>query len=205
MNEGGEAAAPAADEYRSRLATRSQAAERWGTLDGRLSHVRLAVFVIAVVQAFLTFGTRDLAGIWLVPTIGTFIALLIVHDRVIQARRRSERSVAFYERGLARLEDRWAGTGNQRRRDDTVAHPFAEDLDLFGEGSLFELLCTARTPAGEEKLATWLLEPPLIRRQRPTRSGPGRSRSTTCTTVSTCAKTSACSATTSGPSSIRRR
>ncbi len=46
------------------------------------------------------------------------------------------------------------------------AHPYAEDLDLFGKGSLFELLCTARTPVGEELLADWLrapAPPPVVR------------------------------------------
>ena len=38
-------------------------------------------------------------------------------------------------------------------------HPYARDLDLFGRGSLFELLCTASTPAGEQTLANWLLAP----------------------------------------------
>ena len=38
-------------------------------------------------------------------------------------------------------------------------HPYAEDLDLFGQGSLFELLSTARTYVGEETLAHWLLTP----------------------------------------------
>ncbi len=32
-------------------------------------------------------------------------------------------------------------------------HPYAADLDLFGQGSLFERLCTARTKAGEAMLA----------------------------------------------------
>ena len=39
------------------------------------------------------------------------------------------------------------------------SHPCARDLDLFGRGSIFELLCTARTRAGEETLARWLLAP----------------------------------------------
>ena len=150
---------PPADEYSLRLQTRSRAEQRWSALDRRLSNTRLAVFVLAALQAFLTFGTHDLAGVWLLPTSAVFVALLIFHDRVIRKRRGCERSVEFYERGIARLEDRWAGTGNQRERDNRIAHPFAEDLDLFGKGSLFELLCTARTPAGQEKLATWLLEP----------------------------------------------
>ena len=40
-----------------------------------------------------------------------------------------------------------------------LEHPYAADLDLFGAGSLFERLCTARTRAGEETLASWLLAP----------------------------------------------
>ena len=52
-----------------------------------------------------------------------------------------------------------------------LEHPYAADLDLFGEGSLFERLCTARTRAGEETLASW-----LSRRRRPRRSASGSGR-----------------------------
>ncbi|MGC4082639.1 MAG: hypothetical protein QM736_11140 [Vicinamibacterales bacterium] len=38
-------------------------------------------------------------------------------------------------------------------------HHYARDLDLFGRGSLFQLIDTARTEAGEETLADWLREP----------------------------------------------
>src|SRR5262249_2536265 len=36
---------------------------------------------------------------------------------------------------------------------------YAVDLDLFGPGSLFERLCLARTRAGRETLARWLIAP----------------------------------------------
>src|SRR5262249_43144689 len=36
---------------------------------------------------------------------------------------------------------------------------YSEDLDLFGKGSLFELLSQARTRGGEATLASWLLGP----------------------------------------------
>src|SRR2546425_528070 len=39
------------------------------------------------------------------------------------------------------------------------SHPNAPYLDLFGAGSLFELLCTARTRKGEDTLAAWLRTP----------------------------------------------
>ncbi|MGA8876209.1 MAG: mismatch repair protein, partial [Candidatus Korobacteraceae bacterium] len=38
-------------------------------------------------------------------------------------------------------------------------HVYAADLDLFGNGSLFEMLCTARTGIGRATLADWLLNP----------------------------------------------
>lgn len=36
------------------------------------------------------------------------------------------------------------------------AYVYANDLDLFGRGSLFELLSLARTRTGEDTLARWL-------------------------------------------------
>jgi hypothetical protein len=38
-------------------------------------------------------------------------------------------------------------------------HPYASDLDLFGPGSLFQLINTAQTQSGRATLAAWLLAP----------------------------------------------
>jgi hypothetical protein len=78
----------------------------------------------------------------------------------------SRRRVAFYEAALARLAGKWEGIGTSGARFADAAHPYAADLDVVGRGSLFELLCTARTRAGEETLAAWLLagaSPEMIR------------------------------------------
>ena len=69
------------------------------------------------------------------------------------------RIIGFYERGLARLSDQWAGKGETGERFVDNSHPYSRDLDLFGPGSLFELLSTARTRAGQQILASWLLAP----------------------------------------------
>src|SRR5262249_1915021 len=65
--------------------------------------------------------------------------------------------VAFYDAGLARLGDDWKGKGQPGTRFADENHPYAADIDLFGTGSLFELLCTARTRTGENTLAGWLM------------------------------------------------
>ncbi len=135
------------------------AARRWRRNERLLSHLRLAVFLAGLAIGWFVFGSHQLSGIWIVPPVVGFLVLLIVHDRVIQLRRRSDRTLDFFERGLARLDDRWAGTGNVGEKFADLDHPYADDLDVFGHGSLFELICTTRTAAGEALLADWLLAP----------------------------------------------
>ena len=103
---------------------------------------------------------HELHGFSLViAAIVVFVILAIFHEFVLTRIRRLDAVIAFYERGVARLEDRWAGTGEGGERFLNESHAYARDLDLFGKGSVFELLCTFRTRAGQEKVAQWLLEP----------------------------------------------
>ncbi len=108
---------------------------------------------------WLAWGRGLFSGWWLLAPGAVFLAIVVFHDRVIHARRRYERAARFYERCLDRLDHRWAGKGEPGTRFLDEAHPFCADLDLFGTGSLFELICTARTHAGEETLAGWLHAP----------------------------------------------
>ena len=86
-----------------------------------------------------------------------FVALAVRQEKLLASIRYRTRAISFYERGLARLNDRWAGAGETGERFLDPAHPYARDLDLFGRASLFEYLSSARTRAGEETLARWLL------------------------------------------------
>jgi hypothetical protein len=88
-----------------------------------------------------------------------FFALVVAHSRVVERLERAKRAVLFYERGLERLENRWMGKGESGDRFRNPQHIYEEDLDILGKGSLFELLSTARTRAGEDVLAQWLLAP----------------------------------------------
>jgi hypothetical protein len=144
-------------EYAERLAARRAWAAREERLHIQVGNARLVLFLIGAWIAWAAFSQSWLNGWWLVLPMVGFIALIVFHERVIRARERAQRAVRFYERSLARIEDRWAGTGEAGERFRDAAHPYAEDLDLFGKGGLFELLSTARTRAGEDTLARWLL------------------------------------------------
>jgi MutS-like protein len=149
---------PAA-EYRIRRDARQARRDELTWQHNRLADGRLAMVGLAVLLAWLAFSRHLVHPGWLaVPGI-LFLALAIVHDRVLMSRDRCRRAMAFYERGLARIEDRWAGTGSAGIAFLPEEHPYAADLDLFGRGSVFELLSTARLNAGERTLAGWLLAP----------------------------------------------
>ena len=123
-----------------------------------ISNLRLAVALAAGLAAWFVF-IRNAAPAWtfLVPAIA-FLVLLVVHALVLQQNERASRARRLYLRGLDRLDGRWPGVGPDGARFG-ADHPYARDLDLFGRGSLFQLLSTARTEAGEETLAEWLSGP----------------------------------------------
>jgi hypothetical protein len=145
--------------YTVRLAERRRRAAALARSEHRIGTARLALFVAGLAAAWLAFASAILPGWSVALPAAAFVALLVRHAQVIPARRAADRAVAFYQRGLARLDDAWAGGGVGGDRYLDPRHPYAADLDLFGAGSLFELLCTARTRAGQDCLAAWLLAP----------------------------------------------
>jgi hypothetical protein len=147
-----------ADEYRARLERRRDEHAAWTRRDARFAYARLVVFAVFILLLVLAIRAVVPAA-WLLVPVAAFVVLVQRHDRVIRRRDDAARAIAFYERGLARIEDRWIGTGERGERFRDDHHPYAHDLDLFGEGSLFELLSIARTGAGEETLAAWLKAP----------------------------------------------
>ena len=129
--------------------------ERWHRYLG-YSKVVVGLFM----AFFMLWFLHNLHRIWpLFVGLGAFVVLAIVHEKVLRKIRDIKTIITHYECGVARLENRWAGMGECGDRFLDAMHPYARDLDLFGKGSVFELLCTFRTRAGEETLARWLLEP----------------------------------------------
>jgi hypothetical protein len=124
-----------------------------------LGYLRLGAATAAVALVWVSLATGSLSIAWVLVPAALFAALLAVHDRLLRITELRRRAVAYFERALARLADTWPGTGESGERYLDPAHPYAQDLDLFGKGSLFELLSTARTRAGEDTLAHWLLSP----------------------------------------------
>lgn len=146
-------------EYQTRLEQWRAEHAHQELLYRRLGNARLASGVLLIAVGALALGAERISPWWLLGPVIALAVLVVIHDRVDRMLRTSARGIAHYERAVARLENRWVGTGSQGERFRDPHHVFSDDLDLFGRGSLFELLSTARTSMGERVLAGWLLSP----------------------------------------------
>ena len=150
------------DEYSRRLQERQAQIARYGRLHVSFGNMRLAVAVAAAAILWFAFARNRISPWWLLVPFVLFLLLAAFHSRILRRRTCAERAALVYADGLARIEDRWEGKGEPGERFDDPHHVYAGDLDLFGRGSLFELLTTARTRMGEQALAHWLLHPAPI-------------------------------------------
>jgi MutS domain V len=157
------------EEYSGRLQAARERKTREEKRERAIGYLQLAIAAVAVIWVFWSLRNWSRSSLLFLIPVGTFIALAVFQERLIRSIERWSRVAVFYERGLSRLTHQWPGAGESGERFLDPAHPYARDLDLFGKGSLFELLSVARTRAGEEALAQWLLVPApteeVLRRQ----------------------------------------
>ena len=145
--------------YRERCEAARSEVELLIAREGTIANLRMVVFIAAIVIAWLVFDRDLLPLVALVVPLAIFAALVVYHAKVIRERRRGERIVAHYAHGLARIDGTWLEYGVRGEKFSSADHPYAADLDIFGHGSLFQLLCIARTALGQSTLAAWLSAP----------------------------------------------
>ncbi len=146
-------------EYRLRRDARLADAAEWAAHERALSWSRLCIALAGLALLWPVLVTRALPLAWLALPATAFGLAVVVHDRVIRARRRAERAAACWDLAVARHEGGWIGRGSTGEAWVESAHPYGADLDLFGRGSLFERVNLARTRVGERTLAAWLCHP----------------------------------------------
>ena len=151
------------EEYVQRLSAREQSVAHYEKIHVRAGNLRLLVVVILAIMAWISFTGHRLSSWWLAAPVAVFVAMGAYHSKILRARDLAQCAVAFYKDGLARMEDRWADLGATGQRFDDPHHVYADDLDLFGKSSLFQLLSTVRTRMGEDTLAKWLLAPAPVK------------------------------------------
>ena len=151
-----------ARDYRERAAAHRRQAVRLRSQAVRVAWARLAVFAAGIWVAWEIWETTRLMPGWIALPIGVFSALMWRHARLDHERERAERGARLYDAGIERLEGTWKGKGLAGDKYRSAEHPYSGDLDLFGSGSLYELLATTPSRWGADRLADWLSRPAPI-------------------------------------------
>lgn len=126
----------------------------------RISLVRLVCFLTGVVTGFVgvSQGSYQFLGLSLLA-FGAFFAAVVVHARVEANKREVEERRAVHERHLLRLAGRFMALPNDGAGLLPADHPYANDLDLVGPGSLFQRIDVTQTHEGARALANALGSP----------------------------------------------
>jgi hypothetical protein len=89
-----------------------------------------------------------------------FLAVLPFDQRCLRRLQRLQAARRFLESRLARLQRVFGSDLADGREYTNDLHPWTQDLDVFGQGSLFQMLNECRTQPGRRQLADWMMTVP---------------------------------------------
>jgi hypothetical protein len=145
--------------YQARIEAMQRVVDSLSVLDRHLSNARLFLFLAGVSAGLLGHFTGWFLVYWALIPFALFLATVVYHAGVLRRLGDARETISYYEAGLDRIHDRWMGRGETGEAYAPEGHLYEGDLDVFGEGSLFQLLNTTRTKSGASTLASWLCEP----------------------------------------------
>ncbi|MCM2373756.1 MutS family DNA mismatch repair protein [Aporhodopirellula aestuarii] len=153
--------------YRDRLAGIDSELERFTATDAKLGTLRVVLFFALVVGIGFSITTEH--PFWITIAIGALLAFLVTVVRnesvrtEMEIRQNQSRTLSRLARRLDRewkslASDSIGKTADVIRLNDRQRF-LADDLDLVGDASLFQLVSMAATTPGQRTLANWLTSP----------------------------------------------
>ncbi len=148
------------DDYTQHADRFAERAAEQARRSSAMSNARLAAFLLALIAGvFAQERSSQLAVIIALAASAAFIIFYVLHARVRRRERWYRALAVMYRLGLRRLERAWSRLPARLPSRPPAEHPFAQDLDLYGAGSLVQLLGPTATAAGTRTVDDWLLDP----------------------------------------------
>lgn len=116
---------------------------------------------IVILGLFLIYKLYNIGGfiyglISLLLTIVIFSIVAIFHGNKINKRDKLKTFIEINEKGIKRLNGEYRQFEDKGKDLIEDNHPFCEDLDIFGQNSLFQMINTTRTKVGRQFLGSIL-------------------------------------------------
>jgi hypothetical protein len=148
------------------IAEYRQAAERHRQASGEqrrrarlVAYGRIATFLAAVACAAVAWQRAAAWGAGAGLLLAVFLALVYVHGRLDARERWHDTLARLGDEAAARVARQWDALPIVPVTRVDPSHPYADDLDLFGHASVFQLLGSVGSESGRRTLRAWLLAP----------------------------------------------
>jgi len=134
-----------------RLAIHQQTSERFTWL--RLALVAIGLTLTGATSYWINLTA---SGVILFIALLAFSSAVYFHSRIKHLVKQLQANLTLKSTQLARLQLDWENIPNLTRHHPNYDHPFAADLDILGDKSLFHLLDTTVSHESSERLINWL-------------------------------------------------
>lgn len=135
-------------------------AKRQARLINQIVRLRLVVGLITVALAILLENRRTSYPLWgmLIVALIAFIVLIYQHQKNKKRLEKSKYLKEINECHLKRIQGGWQQFPQRGDEFLEATHPYSNDLDVFGQGSLFQWINSCGTQAGKRRLARFFTE-----------------------------------------------
>jgi DNA mismatch repair ATPase MutS len=136
-------------------------AEKQAKIISIISYLRLAAFIIGFGTALFIYIKKQyyISGAVFLIAAGIFIYLIKKHSKVINNKKYSMVMEEINNSSIKRIDGSWKSLKDSGEEFIDENHNYTNDLDIFGRGSLFQLINCTNTYSGRLKLKNTLSLP----------------------------------------------
>lgn len=149
------------DNYINRLKIYSDLIKEQSRSIKTIEYLRLLTLIVGIGVTIYTFNTNNhlVSILILIFSLSIFIYLVKQHNKETKKRKYSAALKDINESALKRLKGQWKNFKDDGNEFKYKEHPYSEDLDIFGENSVFQWINSCKTFMGRICLKNRLVNP----------------------------------------------
>ncbi len=147
--------------YKGNIKVSDQRIQELARKSNMLALFRLLVIVSGAILLFQVVQTEDvlLTLCSFIATVLLFLTLVLFQSKTTAKKIAIERFLGINKNELAVAEDIKQNVYDSGQANIDDQHIYTSDLDIFGKGSIYQMINRCSTLNGNKLLATWLSEP----------------------------------------------
>ena len=147
--------------YQKRVDLYSNKLDMYTRKSNTAGNYKLLVFfaAIAIAVALYLFNQYIFMLAQILVFLAGFVYLNIIHSRLIKSKNYCSAMLQINKMCLQRINGEWTRFFDIGKEFENHEHNYTYDLDIFGKGSLFQMINMTSTYSGRHKLAQLLLNP----------------------------------------------